>query len=93
MPRGPDQGAKLLAAAREAFESGDPERTLEQTERHAAAYPKSTLAEERIALRVLAFCALQRFDDGLRALRAARGAQSPLHAAALRACKSARPAR
>jgi hypothetical protein len=53
----------LLRAARAALEAGDPEEALALLHRHARLWPQGVLAEERLATRVLALCALRRFAE------------------------------
>jgi hypothetical protein len=53
----------LLRAARAALEAGDPQEALALLHRHARLWPQGVLAEERLATRVLALCALRRFAE------------------------------
>jgi len=53
----------LLRAARAALEGGDPEEALALLHRHARLWPHGVLAEERLATRVLALCALGRLAE------------------------------
>jgi hypothetical protein len=57
------QEISLLRAARTALEGGDPEGALALLVRHARLWPNGVLAEERLATRVLALCALKRFSE------------------------------
>ena len=50
----------LLSAAQSALAAGNPERALEQLDRHARRFPTSLLAEEREVARIRALCALGR---------------------------------
>lgn len=61
---GPDDSlareTSLLRSARAALDAGDAERALALLGRHAQLWPEGVLAEERLATKVLALCALGR---------------------------------
>jgi hypothetical protein len=54
----------LLAEARAALRDGDPQRALRLTEQHAQRFGEGALAEEALAARILALCALGRREQG-----------------------------
>jgi hypothetical protein len=60
---------RLLRDARAALDRADPSRALGFLDVHASRFPRGTLYEERLATRVLAFCALGRIDDARLAAR------------------------
>jgi hypothetical protein len=53
----------LLRSARTALDAGDADRALALLARHAQLFPAGVLAEERLATRVLALCALGRVSE------------------------------
>ena len=56
----------LLRQAKEATSHGDPSRALALLDDHASRFPKSALAQERRATRVLALCAAGRAQEARR---------------------------
>jgi hypothetical protein len=53
----------LVRSARAALDSGNPTRALGLTSEQRARFPNGTLAQERLAIRALAFCALGRVTE------------------------------
>lgn len=81
-----DAEIRLLRAARAALESGAAERALAILDQHAEGYPRGTLAQERLATRALALCALGRVQAARTAVRElSRLSPSSPHLARLRA--------
>ncbi|MBN1612421.1 MAG: hypothetical protein JW940_37670 [Polyangiaceae bacterium] len=58
------QELSLLAEARAALRDGDPERALALTQQHEQRFGEGALAEEALAARILALCALGRREQG-----------------------------
>ena len=75
---GPDVAGEiaLLNEAQRALASGQADRALQLLDRHAREFPRGSLAEERVAARVIALCALGRVTAA-RAETAAFVRQSP----------------
>ena len=65
-PRRPSvaEELRLLAQARAALRDGDPGRALALADQHDARFGAGTMAEEALAARILALCALGRFEEG-----------------------------
>jgi len=59
---GPDVEGEiaLLSEAQKALSGGQPERALQFLDEHARTFPRGTLAEERVAARIIALCKLGR---------------------------------
>lgn len=70
----------LLSEAQRALSEGDANRSLSLLQQHAARFPTSTLATERSAARVFAYCQLGRIDEARAAARGffRNGSNSPL---------------
>jgi hypothetical protein len=60
----------LLAEARAALRDGDPERALALTQQYEQRFGEGALAEEALAARILALCALGRREQGRAAVAA-----------------------
>lgn len=55
---------RLIAQANRALQADQPERTLRLLQLHERRYPDARTSEERLALRILALCALGRLEEG-----------------------------
>ncbi len=62
----------LIDAARSGIAHGNPAAALDAVQRHAAAFPRGQLSEERDALRILALASLGRRDEAARHERSFR---------------------
>jgi len=75
---------ELVRAARAALEGGHASRALSLLDAHESRYPRGTLAQERLATRARALCALGRVDEARATARAlARVAPDSPHLARL----------
>jgi len=84
---------RLLREARAALDRADPSRALGLLDVHASRFPRGTLYEERLATRVLAFCALGRIDAArLAAQELERASPRSPHLGRVRASCIAAPA-
>jgi hypothetical protein len=84
----------LLARAQKALADGDFRRCLRLLDRHAAAFPRGMLTEERAAARIIALCGLGRVETARDELGAflSRAPASPLAERVKHACGAAWPA-
>lgn len=80
--------AALLNKAQQAWRVGNARRALELAQKHAQRYPRSALAFERDAVRVLALCALGRKAQArpLAAALVKRAPRSPLRTSVEESC-------
>jgi len=83
-----DDELALLGAAQEALRNGQPTLVLRLVEHHAFRFPRGALTRERIAVQMLALCALNRGSEARQMLAelTERAAASPLLERVRRRC-------